>query len=418
MQKIKLLLSKITIFAIMRLASSISRFVFIFILAKTLENEGVEHYILISSTISYLALFLGVDYYTHSNRRINELYLSKQSVAKELNNARLVHVSAYTVLVIATGIACSLNPDLVSIILLASLIAILEHSTLEQYRLLNILDCQCEASILIFIKTALWMIPCTVILIFSSGNITLTKILMIWTVFLIIAFLISKNNLHRKLDYMPDYTCDINSLIRGIKNSAPFFISSIFFRILTVADKYLINIYDGENLIKYGLINSMCGGIALLFEIFIIFPNYANLMSSATRLESGEYQERYRKVWKEGLILSAMLVPVVIFSWFVFSRYLNMDFHAADLTMLTFILVATTASSISTIPNTGLYALHFDRVNIQANIICGVIFTATIFTLFGLKFLSGITIAASISLSYLALLIAKSLSHRKALRYV
>ena len=130
MQKMRLFLRKATISAALRLASSISRFIFVFVLAKTIENEGTEYYILISSTISYLALFLGVDYYTHSNRKINALYLSKQSVAEELNNARLVHACTYTILATATGIACFLRPDLLSIILLASLIAKFEHSTL------------------------------------------------------------------------------------------------------------------------------------------------------------------------------------------------------------------------------------------------------------------------------------------------
>lgn len=400
----------------LRLGSSISKFIFVFILAKTIESSETEDYILISSTVSYLTLFLGLDYYVHSNRAINELHISKECVSRELNNLKIVHAGTYSVLVVVAALFGCARPELLTLIVLATVIAVFEHSTLEQYRLLNILDCQREASALVFLKTAFWMIPIIAILLISPSLITLTKILLVWAFTLSATYFLFRKKLHAKLDYVPRRAFDIAGVLHGIKRSAPFFISSVYFRLISVADKYLINAYDNENLIKYGLMSSLCGGVALLFEVFIIFPNYPSLMSSAHLSDKRTYRNIYIAVWNQGLILAAVMALAIIPLWFLLIQYLGYEFKLSDLVLLFIILTATILNALSAIPNTGLYALHIDGKNIQANLACGTVFIVTIALLIGLNFLNVITISCAIMLSYLALMTYKFINHHAEIR--
>lgn len=390
----------------LRAVSIGTRFLFIILLAKFLEPAELGVYGLVVATISFGVIVLGFDFYTHSHREI------LSSPTKMWGDILLNHI-------IATGILYiflfplsyllfyfELLPATLAWVILPLLLV--EHWAQEIYRLLIVLHKPIVATVILFVRLALWCWVSLLLFWVSPSFQNVVTPLVLWLCMSLFSVIFGLLTIRKIIDFKPALRVDWRWILKGFKIGSLFFMGSISFKLLFTADKFLFEALANKDLLgSYVLFASL----ALLIASFMESAVFSFLYPKVVRAWKQSNLVLYRKLMLE-LSISVLIVSVVLgIAIYFITPYILMfigkGVYLENIDLLGWLILAATLQVLSMIPHYGLYADNKDKSIVACHIASIVIFGL------GVTFLksnySFYAIPVSLVLAFLSLLISKSI---------
>ena len=244
----------------LRTSSLLSKLIFLIVLGRSLTDADFGYYGLISSSIIYMCGFLGLEFYSYTNR----LILNEKASANKLllNHLLLIIVVFFTVTCILyiTGLGSMLAGDY---FLLFIMILFSEYISVELNRLLILKNMQVISSILLFIRTGFWMLPAALLIIINESKVELSQVLWFWVIMSGIPAMISGGLVIIKFDLKFQMAnIDRYLVLEGLKQSFPLFIASQLTLLLFIVDRVYLKFVSGIEIVGvyiffYGITNAL-----------------------------------------------------------------------------------------------------------------------------------------------------------------
>jgi O-antigen/teichoic acid export membrane protein len=291
----------------------ISKFIFIFLLGKYAEDEFfLGEYGIIVTSISLIIYLVGFDYYVFNTR---EILKSKEDIIDKIRNQFFFHLIVYLiVLPVALTIIFYFNFIDIKYFLIILLLIISEHLGQELFRLYTTLEKSNLANFFFFIKSGLWVWLVLFDFFVFKNELNLFKYLLIWASCSWFSMIVSMLYLKRNLDiknfrfYKPDYSW----IIKGVRNSSIFFISSLSFLVIQFSDRFMIDLFYGKKMVGvYSAYSQFVNAIdVFVFSaiIMVMYPKLIKLFSN-----NKEYSKLFKKFKKSILVASVLLIVLGYF---------------------------------------------------------------------------------------------------------
>lgn len=395
----------------LRLWTLTTRFLLILFLARLLSPAELGLYGLFVATVSYFSFVVGFDLYTFTTRDL--LRIDREQWRNRVRD----HFFFVTLMLIASIPVSVLLfwGDLIPIELLwwFYLLLITEHIALEIDRLLIAISENFQASIVLLVRQSL--LPTFIILFFLLGNtqIRIELIFLVWLILNFVAIVIGFIFLQRDLDASSPRRIDWRWIQNGIKVSVLFFAGTLLLRLLFTADKQIVSILSGLDVLGvYTFAMSIGGGLTTVLSIAVFQFAYPRLISFAQQGNQITFKKQLRiMIWRT-IGISAMVCLTVFFATPLLAAWAGNGIYA-DLSWL-FIqsVLALSLYNLSLIPHYALYALRADRLILitTAGSVVGFVLTIFLSLLLGVQ--PVLTIILGVYVASGMLLISKYIAYK------
>ncbi len=308
------LISKGFINILLRGLTLLSKFIFIFLLGKYAEDEYfLGEYGIIVTSISLIIYLVGFDYYVFNTR---EILKSKDNIIEKVRNQFFFHLIIY-ILILPLTLSVIFYFEFIDIkyFLIVLILIISEHLGQELFRLYTTLEKSNLANLFFFIKSGFWVWVVLFDFFILKNELNLLKYLLIWAFCSWFSTVLSLMYLKRILClknfkfYKPDY----NLIIKGVKKSSIFFISSLSFLVIQFSDRYMIDLFYGKKMVGvYSAYSQFINAIDVFVFSAIIMVMYPKLIQLFSK------QDEYIKVFKnfKNNILAASFF-LILLSYFI-----------------------------------------------------------------------------------------------------
>lgn len=213
-----------------------SKFLLIFFLAKFLEPKELGLYGLLVVTVSYALYLLGLDFYTFTTREI--LKRERDEWGSLLKDQGALSVILYAIFL-----------PLLSLIFVKGLLPwniagwffvllVLEHLTQEISRLLITISEQLLASVMLFLRSGIWAVIVTAIMLLRSDTRDLNMVLGAWTLGSFSALVLGAYRLKQLNISGWEKSIDWQWIGKGLKIAVPLLVATLTLRGLFTVDRY------------------------------------------------------------------------------------------------------------------------------------------------------------------------------------
>jgi O-antigen/teichoic acid export membrane protein len=356
-----LLTSKTFLVAALRGLSLFAKLVFTILLARLLSVEEFGQWVLVVAIVTYGTFIVGAEVYNLTLRTyIAEGYAA---VVPKFSIQWTSFAIAYIIILLG-GAALSYvgGGPLNSNALIIAAILVLEHLTLEIYRIATFRDHQVHANTILLIKTAGWMIPVGVYLFLARVNIGFGVVLCAWLIGCLISAVYALA-IYREVfrGLKPAYIRDLSGKIgRAFGLLAPFLTLSVAARTPLILDRYFIEHFAGPAQVgAYGYYATFGNGVQALFDAVILARLIPRLLSDTQGREA-----------RTKTVLSFMRMAIAFWLvWggilYVLIPYINgfvgKESFQNAFGLLLVLFLGQMVFSLAAIVQYGLYAMHRDR---------------------------------------------------------
>ncbi|MDR8393491.1 hypothetical protein NC796_20215 [Aliifodinibius sp. S!AR15-10] len=297
-----------------------AKFFFLIFLAKVYEERVLGLYSLAYSTILLVRFILGFEYYTYTGRII-----SKTNNKKRIG---IVISDHFGFLFISTFIAAFIYllvlffPTVLDDYLIILLfIVIFEIWGNEIYRLLIYMDQQIRASVLMLVRSGLWMFVLIGIYIIFGKSYSLETIFNYWLVFALVSCAVGIPIINKITDGVSIKLLTPMQYYNRIKKAFYLFVNTVSHRLILTIDKYMVTYFVGvEATGIYSFyvgvaasLNSMIdAGVTSIYYPRLISTYYSNL-KRFTRIRK---KFKFRLLFLSIALIIAygiLIYPIIIF---------------------------------------------------------------------------------------------------------
>ena len=352
----------------------LSKFLFIYVIAKFYSVDDVAEYTLFTSIIVYSVYIVGLDFYTYSNR--NMIVNEKHNISNEIFNQILLYFFVFFVFVVLfylfkfneiIGIS---HPILFLIILFS------EHLSQEFTRILIVLEKQVAASFCLFLRTSTWCVVSTILIYW--GGISLYNIFIIWAVFSYVSMFFGVFYVHRKVNFKFSlFSLNLKWIKKGILISLPFIIASLAYRFSFVFDRYFLEDYFNSTIVaSYAVYAAICSSLVYVFDALVLQFSYPKLIKEYSSKNFDIFKILVNQlIIKSVLIISLLFLFVLIISGYLLS-YLGEPAYIDNFKCFIVILFGYLFYSLSYVPHYILYSMSDDRWILISSLVIPLIFVS------------------------------------------
>lgn len=350
-----------------------SKFVLMIVLARILEPAQIGLYGLFTATLYFSVIFIGVDYYTYSQREL-------LSVPKDRWSFVLQHQ------VIAIGLLylliLPLQLPLFYFNLLPSkflywfyILLLFEHISQELNRILVAMQRPLMASIVLFIRMGAWVWLIIPMMWFNHDTRNLNAIFLAWFVGTATASFVGGIMVWRGSRPWRWWPIDRAWILRGYKTGLMFFLATLSFMTLRTIDRYIVNFLVGPSLLGvYTLFMGLAMTVISLMEPAVFSFLYPPIVSAYQKGDRITYRTLMREMGIWTIALSIALAAIVgIFTPFVL-HWIDRPLYTEHLSLIWLLLSVTVIYAGGMIPHYGLYAMRADRSIMFAHLSSLVVF--------------------------------------------
>lgn len=386
----------------------VSKFLLLFVLAKLLTPAEVALYGLLTATIAYALLALGLDFYTYATRDL--IAADRSRWASILRDQGVVYLVAYALLLPLFLLLFSqgLLPWSTALWFFPLLAA--EHLAQELNRLLVATSDPLWASVVLFVRSGLWAILIAAVMWRVPESRNLATVFGAWLFSAAMACLLALWPL-RRIDRQSLRT-RINWawIRRGIKVALPFVLATLCLRALSTADRYLIEWLDGiEVLAAYVLFVGIANAIMSFLDAGVFSLQYPKLLVAANQKDPNRFRLEMKRLWNNTIVGTVLLTLTAYLLAHPLVQWLDRPVYAEHLGLLPWTLLAVALMSFSMVPHYALYARHRDRFIILSHLAALPVFL-TIVWLFR-SVLGEFTVAAAVAASFASLFLFKLVAY-------
>ncbi|WP_164732247.1 polysaccharide biosynthesis C-terminal domain-containing protein [Flagellimonas oceanensis] len=340
-----------------------AKFLLSILIVKKLTVADLGVYGILQTTITLLIYILGFDFYTYNAREI--LKKDQKSLASCIINQLAFHGLVYLIVIPISFFLFMYGVIETKYMLLFYLLLVSEHLSQELYRLLIVLKRSVIASLILFIRSGVWIFLLALIWFLESQTSSIYQVLIYWlagawlSVFVGIRMILPLHS--SKIDF--------NWIKKGIIISLPFFVGTIFYKIMEFSGRYFLDYYGTkEDVGVFTFFSSLSNTIFVFVQATVIMV-YSPYLIEHAQLNSEDFKKYFSKFKKKTLIntlLGSFLGAAFIYPFLI---YLDNKTLSADIYVFFVLLLATISFCISYIPHYKLYVFNQDIHLLKASII-------------------------------------------------
>jgi O-antigen/teichoic acid export membrane protein len=374
--------------------------VLIIALAVWLDPADLGAYGLIAATITLTTYLYGLDFYTFTLREISAGNLG--AVRYQIRDQFLLFGAIYglgTMVLLLLLPRLSLDPALAA---MATAIAVLQHASLEFYRVLVRIERTLEASICFLIRDAAW-VPACLALWLARGDISLLEVLMFWLAGSAASVGFAIWSLSRLLPLAPAPPVDLVWLGRGVRTGLRMLPGTLSLRALFTVDRMILAVLAPPQVLgAYVFFVSLCAAAQALFETGILPFFWPRLLEAARQGNAPARATAERQLARVCLVGAPAIALASVAAGVVLAGLLPNPAYEQNLELLFFVAAAYMLMTLSNAPHYGLYADGRDIAIVISNALAFAAFLAVA----GLLALAGSGLAVPLALVLACLLLA------------
>ena len=354
-----------------RLITTFGQLGLIVVLGKALTMTDLGIYGLITSCILISGYVIGFDIYQYNTR---EILNPDNNITAQITKQITFQLIIYFVIAITILPLIYFNPwDIdINIYILALLIIIFDHFSLESFRLFITLETPVLANILFFLRKGLWALAIAVIFFTGHNNlIKINSILLFWLISVIITSCVSLWILfHNKHIVFKGNLIDLSWIKNSVQIAFPFFISTLLYQVTLYINRYiLVYLIDLSNAGIFTFFQTIANILHLLIYTSII----SQLRPKIIRYYNQNELHRFRKylfVMGIGILLiSTFIILLIIITIDPFMNFMGKDELIRGKNVLYILLIGSVIMCITYVPSTILYVMKDDKIILWGNIL-------------------------------------------------
>ena len=249
--------------------------------------------------------------------------------------------------------------------LLFYLLLVAEHISQELYRLLIVLKRSVIASLILFIRSGAWILMLALVWFLETQVSSIYQILMYWLVGAWVSIFVGV----RVILPLKGAKVDFGWIKKGFIVSLPFFIGTIFYKIMEFSGRYFLDYYWSKKEVGiFTFFSSLSNTIFVFVQATVIMVYSPYLIEHAQR-NSKDFK-RYFSKFKKKIILNTGLGSLMGIA-FIYPLLFYLDNQTLTSNILVFFVLvfATVSFCISYIPHYRLYVFNKDNNLLKASII-------------------------------------------------
>lgn len=357
----------------LRTLTLVSRFLFIFFLAKFLKPASLGEYGLITATVGYALYFVGLDFYIFTTREL--LKNPVQRWGGFIKNQAALSLVLYfflLVLLVAVYLSGVITTEQVAWFFV---ILLFEHVNQELSRIFVAINNQNLASVLLFLRQGLWAIVVVILMTAFPATRNLTTVLTLWVVSGALTFALGVY--HIKKIGMGGWksSIDINWIKLGVKTSGIFLLATLSLRATQTIDRFWLQSMNGMDVVgAYVLFAGMTSALMAFLDAGVFTYSYPMLIKLNNQGETTLFRQHLVKMaaatfaFTLFFVVVSLLVMPYLLAWT--SKALYFDY----LIIYKWLLAATVLNALGMIPHYALYARHSDKPIIYSHLVSVVVF--------------------------------------------
>lgn len=392
----------------LRMFTLASRFLLVFFLAKFLTPSELGLYGLLTATIRYSLYIVGLDFYTYTTRELIEH--DCKSWGRLFKNQVVLSLFLYLLTFPLLGLVFygkylpwSLAPWFYTLILL-------EHINQEVFRLLIALSYQTYASVLLFLRQAVWAIGIVIFMLLNKEMRNLDSLLAAWVISGIATVIFGFFRVYRFQAGGWRENVDWGWISKGIKVSLPFLVATLALRGLFTIDRYwLQSLTNLEVVGAYVLFVSLGLTMITFLDAGVFTFSYPILIKSYKKKQNDLFRTKMHEMFIQTTLVVIFYSVVSLFILPYVLELINNPIYFKYQPMYILLLVMTALYGFSMIPHYGLYAQGLDRPIILAHVVGFGTFIVSVFVFVNYSKIYAIPI--SLCVAFAAILCGKTLAY-------
>lgn len=371
-----------------------------FFVLKFISIEDFGIYGTIAKTLTIAIVFLGLDFYTFSQRDI--LQGDKKLQGKKVRDQFSFYFLSYIVLLPLLLFVFQFEIIAWEYLIWFYLLLILDHFSQELYRILLVFKKPVIASALFFIKVGLWIFPLFLLWILGYEDfMNIKSILKFWTLFEIISIIFGLY-FFKKLPFTIDFKekIDWSWLKKGVFISFPFFVGTIASNVIEFSDLYMIQAYFGEQGdFQYGIYGFFVGmgNIVQMFVQSAILIVFAPKLIESFAKDKLDYKTMHLKMSKQNILASIGIAVIVFIFLLPLVKFIEKVEIEQHYNLIYLLVGAKVLFNFSMIYHYHLYVRHKDKLIVLTMIMAAIINLGLNYVMIPLYGIYGAAIATLLS---------------------
>jgi len=368
-------------------------------MAVWLQPSELGVYAIVAATLTLTTYLYGLDFQSFSMRELSSTDLAGARRRVRDQFALLVVIYALGSGVLALVLTqFGVEPKLIALVVP---MAVLQHATLEFYRIFTRLGRPIAGTIVLLIRDAAW-VPLCMLAKLVTGQLTLTTLLVFWLLGCLAGAL-----------FGAILIVDLAWLASGLRTGLRMLAGTLSVVALFTVDRMIFGaIASSEQMGAYALFALGCASVQGLFETAILPAYWAPLLQAKKENDAAAYARAERHLTRACLIAGFVVGPLSAAALTVLAWLLPHRAYAENLHLLYYIAAAYSLLAMSNIPHYRLFAARLDSRIVTVNVTAFIAFLVLSALLVRID--RAIAVPLALALACATLLVGKGLMVRQA----
>lgn len=357
-----------TLNLVFRALSIISKFLLILYVAKYQGTDNLGIYGIFNTSVLLGIQFIGLDFYVFNTRELLREPRQQPLIARQLYFHLFSYVLVFPLLFIFVA-----NTEFITAnhIFYFMVILLLEHLSNELYRLLLTLKKDTLASFILFLRTSSWIIILLTLWETRVVSLNLESIYIAWILGNLCSLAFPLVYLSKSYDWITsDFEIRIDWILKGLKISTPFFICTLFLKLLEYSNRYILDYYHGKYEIGvYTFFSNFAGTLSIGVFTLVTMVQFPKIVALGNRgIENKEFRDESKRFTKTTSLMALALSPFVVMGvagviWFMGDANYWGDFGSFVILVAANILI-----SFNYATHYVLFSVHHDKHILFSNL--------------------------------------------------
>jgi O-antigen/teichoic acid export membrane protein len=358
--------------SLLRLTSVAIRALLTLAMAVWLQPSELGLYAVVAATLTLTTYFYGLDFQTFSMRELS---------TSDLAGARLRVRDQFALLLIIYAIGSAILAVVLTqfgleskLLALVVPMAVLQHASLEFYRIVTRLGRTVAGTIILLIRDAAW-VPVCLFTKLLTGDLSLAGLLAFWLAGSVASALYGASLIIRWLPASERTPIDLAWLASGLRTGLRMLAGTLSVVALFTVDRMIFaKLASPEQLGAYALFALGCASLQGLFETAILPSFWAPLLQAKKEEDDLAYRHAEQKLARVCLVGGVVVGPLSVAGLSILTWFLPHPAYAANLDLLYCIAAAYSLLILTNIPHYRLFAARLDTQIVTANVTAFVTF--------------------------------------------
>ena len=373
------------------------RFLLILSIAKLLAAEEVGMFGLLGTGIGFSVLLLGLDFYGYANREL--LATPQDQYARILSYQIVAYFPLYLLFIplILLFFIQGILPWQYAGWFLG--LVMVEHISTELNRLLNMMQYPLSATVVLFLRSSLWIMVVIPLMMFDTSFRSLETLLTGWFIGGIVSILYGLFSVKKVIPHWQWHTPDMAWIRQGYRTGMLFFAGTISLQAISLLDKfwleYLSSVKEVGVYVFY--LTLVQGAIGFIHAGLIVFIS-PKIVKSFQEGRYTEFNQLLNRFGKELFVAAVLMGSLILFAMPFVVGWVGREVYLEHYDILYIMIISGMVMVVSNHPHTFLYAARKDRYMLFSNISALAVF---LLLLWRMKTLSSLLPLYQVSLSFL-----------------